>query len=151
MTSIPINPPLTEKESHFVQAIMDGATRTEAARRSCYGNTAGSQRAQGSRLMRRPKIIQAIEEARRSRDEEAPEDVIADREEVLSRLTHLARHGETERIRMDALTTLGRYHSLWSDTLKFEDRELPQRELEAIREAHRRVAALRKVGTLSQN
>ena len=54
------------------------------------------------------------------------------REEVLSRLTHLARHGETERIRMDALTTVGRYHSLWSDTLHLRDRERDQAEAQSI-------------------
>ena len=50
-------PALTQKEAEFVEAILDGCTRTEAARRSGYGTTLGSQRVQGSRLMHRPKTV----------------------------------------------------------------------------------------------
>ena len=135
MTTIPTHPQLTEREHLFVEAIVSGATRTEAARRSGYGGTAQSQRVQGSRLMRRPKIKHAIDEARKARDQQGTGESIMQSDEVLERFSDLARHGETERIRLDALGQLGRRYSLWSDTVRLQQDQRAQDEHERVGDA----------------
>ena len=85
MTFVSTTAALNERESRFVDAILDGATRTEAARLSGYGGTYQSQRVQGSRMMKRPKIIHALQAAREAHDAPLPD--VAGKEEVLARLT----------------------------------------------------------------
>ena len=110
MTTIPTYPGLTERESRFVQAILDGCTRTEAARRAGYGSTYESQRVQGSRLMRRAKIIEALRQARAEKDGDDATWNIMGHDEMLGRLSDTARHGETDRLRLDALKSLAGVH-----------------------------------------
>ena len=121
MNTVATHAGLSEREARFVEAILSGCTRTEAARLAGYGTTHDSQRVQGSRLMRRPKIISALQEARAKQLQADGHDQVMDSSEVLDRMSHLARYGESERLRLDALNSLARYHALFTDRLQVDD------------------------------
>jgi hypothetical protein len=70
--------------------------------------------------MKRVRIKLAIDEARKARDQQGTGESVMQETEVLARFTHLARHGETERTRLDATSQLARHYGLLSDTLRLQ-------------------------------
>lgn len=99
--------PLSERERRFVDAYMGEAAGngTEAARAAGYTGSAKVLQVQGSRLLSKAIVKDAIEVARQAATDEA----IADRGERKRLLTTMLRDGEVPpRDRIKACETLGK-------------------------------------------